>query len=133
VGALLERRSGTGRRQRVLDVVAADGDERAHTLGTEDGGDARGAAAPVVAGEGDRGQREGVEEVDEVLGDRRLLGHAWGVHVEEARGPVAPQVRHEDAEARGGERPDRGVPCPHVVGKPCRSTTAGPRGGPDSS
>ena len=63
-GALLGRGGGRRRRHRVLHVVAADGDKRAHALGRHDGGDAGRAPAPVIAREGDLRQSERLHEVE---------------------------------------------------------------------
>src|SRR5205814_9809323 len=73
VRALLGDGRGRRRRQRVLHVVTADGDQRADALGSEDGGDAGGAAAPVVAGEARAWDAQGVHEVEQVLADGGLL------------------------------------------------------------
>ena len=59
--------------------------------------DARRAAAPVVAAHGEARQPQRVGEVDDVLADRGLLGHARRGRIEEAGRPVAAQV---DREAR---------------------------------
>src|SRR5206468_13003371 len=53
-GALLLRRRRAWRRQSVLDVVATDGDERAHALGGQNRRDARGPASPIVSSQGAR-------------------------------------------------------------------------------
>src|SRR5439155_68548 len=80
------------RRARVLHVVAADRHEGPHALGREEGGDARGATAPVVAGQSHAGEAEGVHEVEQVLADRRLLRHPRRGGIEKARRPVPAQV-----------------------------------------
>ena len=61
------------------------------------GRDARGAAAPVVAGDGKSIELQRVGKVDEVLADCRLLGHPRSVRVTKARLPVSAQVGHQHA------------------------------------
>ena len=115
VRALGPRRSGRPRRQRVLDVVAADRDERANAFGCQDRRDARRAPAPVVAGERGRPQREGVHELEQVLTDRGLLRHSRRLRIEKARRAVAPQIGHQHPAARGGQRRGHVVERARVV------------------
>ena len=117
VRALLRDRRRRRRRPHVLHVVAADGDQRAHALGGEERGDARGPAAPVVAREAGRREAERAHEVEQVLADRGLLRHPRLGGVEEARRPVAAQVRDEHAAAGGGERRRHVIERVRVVGK----------------
>src|SRR5262249_43934183 len=101
VRPLLPGRGRTRRGQRVLHVVAADADEGPHARRGEERGDAGGAAAPVVADESDGAEGERVQEIEEVLADGGLLGHARFGGVEEASGAVAAQIGNENAMARG--------------------------------
>ena len=98
-------------------MVAADRDQRAHALGRQDRRDARGATAPVVAGQRGRREAERGHELEQVLTDRRLLGHAGLLRIEKSRRPVAAQVRDEHAAAGGGERRRHVIERVRVVGK----------------
>jgi hypothetical protein len=73
--------------------------------------------SPVVAGQRNARQREGVDEVEQVLSDRRLLGHARRRRVEQTGRSVAAQVGYEDAVAGGGKCRGHLVPGSLIVGE----------------
>ena len=77
----------------------------------------RGAAAPVVTGDGELLQLQCVGEVDQILADGGLLGHARRLRIPEARRPVAAQIRHEHTMSRLRERRRHLVVRVHVVRK----------------
>ena len=111
------RRRGSRRRHGVLHGIAPDGYLRAHPLRVQYGRDARGAVAPVEAGQRHLLQAEGIREVGHVLGDSRLLRHPRGLGIAEARRTVAAQVGHEHPVPGVGQRRRYPVPGPNVVGK----------------
>ena len=80
-------------------------------------GDARGAAAPVVAGYGKARQSKRVGEVDQILTDRRLFGHSWSGHVAKTGAAVPAEIRHQHSISSSGKRCSHFVPRPHVVGE----------------
>src|SRR2546426_638007 len=131
-GTLLLRRRRAWRRQTVLNVLPTYGDERAHALGGQDRRDARGPASPIVSSQGGRAYTERVHEIEEVLADGSLLGHAWRRGVQEARRPIAAQVRNQHAIASGDEPRRHAVERSHVVGEPVQQddgkTAGGARG-----
>src|SRR5262245_18036231 len=84
---LLLRRRWFNRPGNVLDVVAVGGDQAEYALGPQHGDDAGGAPAPVVAGEHGALERERVDELLEVVAQRRC----WPERsVSDARKRVAP-------------------------------------------
>ena len=113
-------RGGRGRprrRDRVLNGIAADEHSGAHAIGMKRGGDARRASAPVVTRHGKPREAHRIGEVDEILADRRLLGHSRCGGLTKARRPVSTQVRHQHSMSRSGQRGRHLVPRAHIVGK----------------
>ena len=78
---------------------------------------AGGASAPVVAGDGETVELERVGEIDQVLADGGLLGHARRGGVAEARRAVAAQIGNEHAESGLGQRRRDVVIRVDIVGK----------------
>src|SRR5262249_58403034 len=92
---LLLRRRRFNRPGDVVNVVAVSGDEAEYALRPEHGDDAGGAPAPVVAGEHGAPDCERVDELLEVVAERRLLARAQRVGGEEAGRTIAAQIRHD--------------------------------------
>ena len=109
--------TGADGRDGVLHRVAADGDLGAHPLRVQDGRDARGPVAPVEPGQRRPLNPQRIGEVDDVLGDRRLLRHARHIGIQEPGRAVAAQVRHEHAVAGVSQGRDDAVPRADVVRK----------------
>src|SRR6185312_3511326 len=95
----------------------ADRDERVDALRPQCRDDAGGSAAPIVAGERGALEAERIHEGEEIVPERRLLAGARRRAVEEARRPVAAQIRSEDAASRRRERRRDAVPGTRIVGK----------------
>jgi hypothetical protein len=83
--------------------VAVDRHEPQAALGPERREDAGGARTPVVADHHGTIDLQGIEQGDLVQRHGRLLGRARCIAVDEARRAMAPQVRHDDAAAAGGQ------------------------------
>ena len=132
--SLCFRRRRARRSDRVLDGVAADEDRGPHALRVKRRGDARRAAAPVVARNGETRQAERVGEVDQILPDRRLLAPCAA---QPHRGIASDRSRADTAPGRGA-RPlvSAGATSSHArtsSGKPCSRITGNPCGPPRSS
>src|SRR5262245_62365767 len=99
----------------VLDVVGISGDERDYPFRPQRRKDTAGATAPIVATDHRFGDRERIEQRQEIAGERGLLARARRIAGEKARRTVAAQVGNDDARACRGEARrdlDEGV---HVV------------------
>ena len=112
------RRGGPRRGKDVLDGVATGEDDAAHSIGEERCRDGRRAAAPVVPRDREPLDAQRVGEVDHVLADRGLLGHAGRGRIAESRRAVPAKVRHQHAMSRRRERRRHVIPGPHIVRKP---------------
>jgi hypothetical protein len=78
------------------------------------GGDAGGASAPIETGGSDAGELEGIGEIDQVLADGGLFGHAGSARAQ-ACGTITAQVRHKHAETGFHERWDHLIVSPHII------------------
>ena len=105
---LLLRCRRHGRIGNVLDVVAVAGDERAHALGPQRGGDARGAPAPVVADQHRLADVERIHQLPQVVAERGLLPGPRRVPAEKAGRPEAAQIGNDGA-AAGADEPGNDV------------------------
>ena len=83
----------------------------------QSGDDARGAIAPVEAGHREPLCPKCVGEIDDVLRERRLLGHARRRRIAEMRRTVAAKVRDEHTVTGRGERRNAAVEGAHVIGE----------------
>jgi len=111
------RRPGFAGPGDVLDVVAVGAHQALDPLRPQRGDDARGAPAPVVAGEGGLGQVQRVHQLQQVPGQCRLLPGAHHLLADKACRAVAPQVGNNDPIAAFGQGRGDLVVGPHVVGK----------------
>jgi hypothetical protein len=98
-----------------LNRVAPDENGRSDPFGVKGRGDARRAPAPIVPGDREPLDAERVGEIDHILADRRLLGHAWSGRISKTRRAVSTKVRNEDAMACFRQRWGDIVPRAHVI------------------
>lgn len=78
----------------VLDVVAVDGDQPGHQVRPRRSDQAGGVSTPVEAGDDRLVQSECVDQISEIVGQRRLA-RPHGCVVDEACRPVATQIWHD--------------------------------------
>ena len=100
-----------------MDQVAAQKRSGAHAFRVQRGHDGRRAAAPVVSGQRDARQFEGIGEIQHILADGGLFSHAWGGRVAEARLSITAEVRNQHAIASLRQRRRHMVPGVRVVRK----------------
>src|SRR6476620_4180792 len=107
----------TARSRDVLDVVAGDRHESSDPLGPQSRDDASGPSTPIVAGEDRTFQIEGVDQVQEIMTERRLLTRARRSGVAKPGWPIAAQIGPDDPIAGSSQRRCKAVIGMNVVGK----------------
>src|SRR4051794_28424928 len=107
----------TARSRDVLDVVAGDRHESSDPLGPQGRDDASGPSTPIVAGEDRIFQIEGVNQVKEIVTERRLLTRARRSGVAKPGWSIAAQIGNNDPKAGSGQRRCNLVIGMNVVGK----------------
>ncbi|KTB63364.1 hypothetical protein AO063_13600 [Pseudomonas fluorescens ICMP 11288] len=87
----------------VLNVVAISRHQPTYALGPQRGDDTRGAATPVKTRQ--RGLRDvqGIHEIQQILGQRRLLAGAHDLRIDKPRRAIAAQVGYQHAVATLGQ------------------------------
>src|SRR5213593_3463534 len=87
-----------GRRRYCEDVlkgVAANKNGGPNAVWLKHGRNCGSAASPVEAGDSEASQAERIGEIDHILTDRRLLGHARMGGIQEASGSISSQIGNQ--------------------------------------
>src|SRR5262249_52868994 len=75
-------------------------------------------ATPIIASQANALEVQRIHEVEEILGNGCLLGHAWRRRIKEAGGPIATQIRYQHPIPSSGEWWRHGIPGMNVIRKP---------------
>src|SRR5215467_6531756 len=110
-------RRWTRSREDVLNRIARDEDAGAHAVRMKRRGDLGGAAAPVVTTDRKLRELQRIGEVDHILSDGGLFGHARRLRIAEVRRAVAAQIGHEHPVSRLRQRRRHFVVRVHIVRK----------------
>src|SRR6516225_210267 len=113
---LLRRCGGLSGAGNVLNVVSVDGYETAHALWPQRRDDARGAPAPVVAGEHGAIDGKCIHQFVQIVAERGLLTRARRRPVKKTRRTKTAQIRHDHAGAGGDERRENRIIAAGIVG-----------------